>query len=218
MSVEQRVERIRAEKEAEKVSKTLLRQEKETEFVAHARFVNSRLEELRELGVVGIIEEFIKSPVTKTFILEDREIEAENKPSPDPIKWPSAEEIRESFDRINASRKWWSAQVQPPKLDSDTLEWDTNLRIKIEYRTNELPSIRLRGASLGWIDLVWFNQTNILSIEGQDFTSVETVSANYAPHLNSIEENIAQAVVNPKREPSRPMRPFDRHTPIGAHA
>jgi len=218
MSIEDRVERIRAEQKANVGARNRLIEVKKAEFTTHARFVNSRLENLRELKVVGIIEEFTKSSVSPIFIRDDYIPEPEP-PLPGPLKWPTAEQFGLSFHEDTKPGDFWLAHVLPPVLDLETLDWDRNLRIQIDHHLALNQPMRLFEIKVGWVDLVWENKHNILKIEGETQTYRDVVTKsliiNYSYNLNYIEQAIAKAVVDPKTELPR-MRHFDRHTPIGA--
>ena len=226
MSIEERVERIKEEQVRAREQRDQLKKEKEAEFTTHARFVNTRLEQLRELKVVGIIEEFTKSSVSPIFIREDYiKEELTLEPIPGPVRLPSTEQFRRSFHEGYRPRDFWSAHVLTPALDNNTLEWDTNLRIKIEHWSNMTPGIKSQPALHGWVDLVWEYKPDVLSISGENETYRAAIFGFGSPNglplpqslLEAVEEAIAKAVVDPKTEPPR-MRYFDSNTPIGAQA
>src|SRR3989344_6834095 len=98
MSVEERVERIRAEQKADVESRNRLIEVKKAEFSTYTRFVNTRLEQLRDVGVVGIIEKFVKHEVSPIFIPEDYiKEESAPDPIPGPKNWPTAAKFRHGF-------------------------------------------------------------------------------------------------------------------------
>lgn len=174
MSVEDRVERIKAEREEAINKRSELKTQKLKEFPEMKKLVHYKLEKLRELGVVGIIEAFTKSKVSPIFI-------SENKPFPDLLP-----------------KEWWSAKVLHPELNNQTLEWDTNLRIKIEQHYPP-----------DWVDFVWFDN-GLISVSGQEETYKGNIPTIMDQRISTIEEAIAQAVVNPKQGALR--------TRIGSHA
>ena len=216
MSVEGRVERIKTEQVRATEQWKQLKEEKEKEFTAHARFINSRLEQLKALQVIGMIEEFTKSKLTPIFIREDYVPELEYA-LPGPLKGPSAEDKKVAFARPDP-KEWWSAQVLNPLLDQETLEWDTNLKMKISHHQtsrDRLMRSQFDSSPVAWVDLTWFTRADKLSVEGKELTYSQIVAPYELPNLDQLEEGLAQAIVNPKR-PTPRIRHFDMHTPIGA--
>lgn len=234
MSVKEKIQAAQEEAaRAEEAKRLLERQQQEEaakQFYArndkYHREVHSRrneqaplLEELRDTGIVAMIEEVtgqvIESIPVRSQEWLARQVEAHDKELPPPIdRWPTPEEIDENIRRSRETEsKEWQVSVEWPELSQESEGiWDTTLRIKATKMGTAF-DIR-RGRVPRAVVTVTYSPERLLTIEGENKVYSGALPIK-SPETQEVLENVmAQAFLHPKKvdSPRRDFRPmFNPH-------
>lgn len=155
------------------------------------------LEELQKLGVVGMLEEATETGIPPLVI----RAEGGKLPQETTSGKQLLAEVQEVQRLYDLQKTQWGVSIPRPDLSKEG-NWDVTLKIKAKKKLQYpfKPYLEIDSDSV----LVTYSEDKILTISGEEVTFSGHIPGDKNERTEVLEEALARAFLNPKREQPKP--------------